>query len=65
LLDCRIIQASFILGLAGMFFTMTSGSIDFALPGLKLEYDYNLMIGGASNIVGYLTSSIYNFMQFY
>jgi|LakMenEpi03Aug12_release.lakeMendotaPanAssembly.Ray.scaffolds.fasta_scaffold4345701_1 heme O synthase-like polyprenyltransferase len=36
LLDCRIIQATMILGLAGMFYTMSNSSISFALPGLNL-----------------------------
>ncbi len=35
---------------------MFGSSLDFSLPGLKLDYNYSLIIKGVSNIIGNVTS---------
>jgi hypothetical protein len=59
-MKCHIIEAIIILGLLGMFQSMAGSSIDLSLQSLKLSYNFNLALVGASNIVGYLTASTVN-----
>lgn len=53
-----------VLGLVAICIHVTGVSSEYSIQGLKLSYNGNLLIVGASNVIGYITASILFIIQF-
>lgn len=58
LIRCDIFTNIVVLGLVGLFYGLVGTTIDLSIQGLKLSYNFNLLIIGFSNLIGYFTASI-------
>lgn len=58
-MNCHIVTNVLILGILGCFYNMAGSSIDLSIQSLKLSYNKNLFMVGASKIVGYILASIF------